>query len=316
MCPDMNPRHATREVASEVLDGNLNNHSQHDADHHGQNGSRHPAKRSSNNLSTHSNFSSDASLHKHEDESSDPSAPSADDRSSRSGDDSDGAESTNGKSDNTDPAGLENDSIWLPPEAADKGDETESVPGSIAYDDDDYGDGIKWGQSSFPATGEENEASPNPRDERENAMLEAMNGQLKILVSRFLASAGIPFGKGDSSESWLDIVTSLSWEAALLIKPDAKIGNEMDPGSYIKVKCVAAGTRWQSEVIKGLVFKKNTAHKHMPTNCHNPRLLLLNGALGHSGAGLSSFNSMDQVGHCIYTHVDSNFSSLLLGRRL
>ena len=52
-------------------------------------------------------------------------------------------------------------------------------------------------------------------------------------------------------------------------------------------------------MIKGLVFKKNTAHKHMPTNCHNPRLLLLKGALGHSGAGLLSFNSMDQVGHCI-----------------
>ncbi|CAM0910696.1 unnamed protein product [Alopecurus aequalis] len=296
MCPDMNPRHATREVASEVLDGNVEHHSLHDADNQGQNGSRHPAKHSSNNLSTQNNFPSDASLHKHEDGSGDPAAPSVDDHSSRSGDDSDGAESTNGKSDNTNPTGLENDSIWIPPEAADKGDETESVAGNIAYDDDDddYGDGIKWGQSSFPATGEEHEASPNPRDERENAMLGAMNGQLKILVSRFLASAGISFGKGDSSESWLDIVTSLSWEAALLIKPDAKIGNEMDPGSYIKVKCVASGTRWQSEVIKGLVFKKNTAHKHMPTNCHNPRLLLLNGMLGHSGAGLLSFNSMDQ----------------------
>ncbi|KAM0882010.1 hypothetical protein ACQ4PT_032622 [Festuca glaucescens] len=288
--------HLTREVASEVLDNNLNHHSLHDADHMRQNGSRHPAKSSSNNLSTGDNVSPDASLHKHEDVSRDPSAASADDRSSRSGDDSDGTESSNGKSNNTDPTGLENDNIWIPPEAADKGDETESVSGNIAYDDDDddYGDGIKWGQSTFPATGEEHEASPNPRDERENAMLEAMNGQLKILVSRFLASAGIPFEKGESSESWLDIVTSLSWEAALLIKPDAKIGNEMDPGSYVKVKCVASGTRWQSEVIKGLVFKKNTAHKHMPTNCHNPRLLLLKGALGLSGAGLSSFNSMDQ----------------------
>jgi 1-phosphatidylinositol-3-phosphate 5-kinase len=47
-------------------------------------------------------------------------------------------------------------------------------------------------------------------------------------------------------------------------------------------------------VIKGLVFKKNAAHKHMPTSCHNPRLLLLKGVLGHSDVGLSSFNSMDQ----------------------
>jgi hypothetical protein len=58
-----------------------------------------------------------------------------------------------------------------------------------------------------------------------------------------------------------------------------------------------------SEVIKGLVFKKNTAHKHMPTNCHNPRLLLLKGVLGHSDIGLSSFSSMDQVRYYIlYTY--------------
>jgi 1-phosphatidylinositol-3-phosphate 5-kinase len=76
-------------------------------------------------------------------------------------------------------------------------------------------------------------------------MLEAMNGQLKILVSRFLASAGIPSSNEEGSDSWLEIVTSLSWEAALLIKPDGSMGKEMDPVSYIKVKCVASGTRRQ-----------------------------------------------------------------------
>jgi 1-phosphatidylinositol-3-phosphate 5-kinase len=50
-----------------------------------------------------------------------------------------------------------------------------------------------------------------------------------------------------------------------------------------------------SEVIKGLVFKKYAAHKHMPTKCHNPKLLLLRGALGDSDVGLSSFDSMEQV---------------------
>lgn len=65
-------------------------------------------------------------------------------------------------------------------------------------------------------------------------------------------------------------------------------------------------------MIKGLVFKKNTAHKHMPTNCHNPRLLLLQGVLGHSDVGLSSFNSMDQVGYYICMPDDSKFGSLFL----
>lgn len=52
-----------------------------------------------------------------------------------------------------------------------------------------------------------------------------------------------------------------------------------------------------SQVIKGLVFKKNTAHKHMPTKCRNARLLLLKGALGQRDIGLSSFDSMEQVSH-------------------
>uniref|UniRef100_A0A0E0LQD7 1-phosphatidylinositol-3-phosphate 5-kinase n=1 Tax=Oryza punctata TaxID=4537 RepID=A0A0E0LQD7_ORYPU len=290
---DMDP--PTRDALSEALYGNRSDLNVYDAEHSGQNGIRDTKKRrSSSDLSTDDNFSSSALQSKHEHMNHD--ALSIDDRSVKSGDESDGAESINGKSGNIDSTCAKNDSIWIPPEAADKDDEAESVSGKIAYadDDDDYSDGIKWGRSSFTAINEEQEASTNPRDERENAMLDAMNGQLKILVSRFLASAGISFSKGESGESWLDILTSLSWEAALLIKPDASEGKEMDPGSYIKVKCLASGTRRQSEVIKGLVFKKNAAHKHMPTSCHNPRLLLLKGVLGHSDVGLSSFNSMDQ----------------------
>ncbi|TVU43798.1 hypothetical protein EJB05_10293, partial [Eragrostis curvula] len=296
MCPDMDhqQQHSTTgEAASEVSDGDYNHRSPHDAEHFGQNEAGVSTKYS-NNLSTYDSFSSYTSLLKHGGISRRPSTSSIDDRSTKSGDDSDGAESTNGRSNSSTEV---SDTIWIPPEAADKEDETESFARSIAYDDDDddYSDGIKWGQSSFPATADENQANTNiARLEREKAMLEAMNGQLKILVSRFLASAGIPSSKGEGSDDWLDIVTALSWEAALLIKPDASVGKEMDPGSYIKVKCIASGNRRQSEVIKGLVFKKNTAHKHMPTTCHNPRLLLLQGVLGHSDVGLSSFNSMGQ----------------------
>lgn len=50
-----------------------------------------------------------------------------------------------------------------------------------------------------------------------------------------------------------------------------------------------------SQVVKGLVFKKHAAHKHMPTKHKNPRLLLVQGVLGQSSSGLSSFDSMEQV---------------------
>ncbi|KAF0909795.1 hypothetical protein E2562_000116, partial [Oryza meyeriana var. granulata] len=124
-------------------------------------------------------------------------------------------------------------------------------------------------------------------------MSEVMNGQFKILVSRFLAAEGLCLS-GETDKNWLDIVVSLSWHAALLVKPDANVGNAMDPCMYVKVKCIASGSCEQSEVIKGLVFKKSAAHKQMRASIKHPKLLLLQGVLGHSSAGLLSIDSMKQ----------------------
>ncbi|XP_020165098.1 putative 1-phosphatidylinositol-3-phosphate 5-kinase FAB1D [Aegilops tauschii subsp. strangulata] len=204
-------------------------------------------------------------------------------------DDSDGAAEFNNPE--------EGDAVWVPPEPATNDDDTNHLGAHTNDDDDDdddeWHDGISWGQPS--SSDSEPSPSPSPREDRHTGMLKAMDKQLKMLTTRFLASAGISLPhEDDGGESWLDIVTALSWEAALLIKPDGKAGNEMDPGSYIKVKRIASGTRRQCEVINGLVFRKYAAHKHMPTKCHNPKLLLLQGALGDSDVGLSSFDSMGQ----------------------
>ncbi|XP_008783363.1 1-phosphatidylinositol-3-phosphate 5-kinase FAB1A isoform X2 [Phoenix dactylifera] len=215
-------------------------------------------------------------------------------RSMRIADDSDGTENAIDSSSPTFLSYFEKDSlIWIPPEPEDMEDDMDSI--ANYDDDDDYGDGTKWGQpSSLSSLDEENGSAHSYKEERQKAMLEAMNGQLKILVSRLLASEGLNFSGKEGDKSWLDIVASLSWEAALLVKPDASEGRAMDPGSYVKVKCIASGTRSESQVIKGLVFKKNAAHKRMPTKFKNPRLLLLQGALGHSALNLLSFESMEE----------------------
>lgn len=212
----------------------------------------------------------------------------------RAGDDSDGTDVTSESAIPPFLCNIETDPlIWIPPEPEEGEVDSDSV--ANIDDDDDYSDGTKWGQpASLSSFDEEYNSKHNYKERRQKAMMEAMNGQFKILVSRFLASEGISFSDGEASDSWLDIVTSLSWEAALLIKPDASQGQAMDPGSYVKVKCIASGQRSQSQVIKGWVFKKNTAHKHMPTKYKNPRLLLLKGVLGHSATSLSSFVSMEQ----------------------
>lgn len=163
-------------------------------------------------------------------------------RSIIDGDESDNAENANHSSNMSFLSTTESDpSIWVPPVPLDIEDDMDSVANN---DDDEYYDGTKWGQSGnfsdFDA-----EHGSSFKEERQKAMMEAMNGQFKILVSRFLASEDISFSEGGHGEKWLDIVASLSWEAALLIKPEASEGKAMDPGSYVKVKCVASGARSQ-----------------------------------------------------------------------
>ncbi|KAL0432159.1 UNVERIFIED_CONTAM: putative 1-phosphatidylinositol-3-phosphate 5-kinase FAB1D [Sesamum latifolium] len=148
--------------------------------------------------------------------------------------------------------------FWLPPEPEDKLDE---IIGSVAnYDDDEdeYGDGVSWRKpSSLSSFGEEGSGSYKFKEQKLKAMNNVRNGKFMAL-------------------------------------PDIHEGQTMDPDGYVKVKCIATGLRTQSQVIKGLVFKKHAAHKHMPTKYKNPRLLLIHGSLDLSSGGLSSFQSMQQ----------------------
>ncbi|CAO1942464.1 unnamed protein product [Urochloa humidicola] len=180
--------------------------------------------------------------------------------------------------------------IWLPPEPENKEDDFDTVLGNC---DESENNSNGWGRSSLNVNLAER-SKESREDQLQKVMSEVMNGQFKVLVSRFLAAEGFSLSDGGTNKNWLDIVASLSWDAALLVKPDANSGNEMDPGLYVKVKCIASGSYQQSEVINGLVFKKGAAHKQMRANVKHPKLLLLQGALGHLSTGLSSITSMKQ----------------------
>ncbi|XP_058087843.1 1-phosphatidylinositol-3-phosphate 5-kinase FAB1B-like isoform X2 [Magnolia sinica] len=177
--------------------------------------------------------------------------------------------------------------IWIPPPPEDKDDDIESSVADTDDDDNEYNVGMEWGWPSSLSS------SYRFREERKKAMVEVMNGRFRALVRQLLAWASVSLSE-EAGENWLDILTSLSWEAAILVKPEATDGKPMDPGSYVKVKCIESGSRSQSQVIRGLVFKKNAAHKHMPTKYMNPRLLLLQGVLGQHAGELLSLDSMKQ----------------------
>ncbi|MBA0587779.1 hypothetical protein Gorai_000900 [Gossypium raimondii] len=183
--------------------------------------------------------------------------------------------------------------IWEPPEPEYPVDDLE---GTVAYDDDDdeCGDGTEWGKpSSLSHIIDDDNGRYRFKEEKKRAMEEVINGKFKAIISQFLKSVGVACSVNDSN-SWVDIVISLSWEAAMFLNPDAIDDKANGPDRYVKVKCIATGSRSQSQLIKGLVFKKHAAHKRMQTRYKNPRLLLIQGVLGQSSSGLSSFSSLDE----------------------
>ncbi|XP_071711839.1 putative 1-phosphatidylinositol-3-phosphate 5-kinase FAB1D [Rutidosis leptorrhynchoides] len=203
--------------------------------------------------------------------------------------------------------------IWFPPEPEDHEDDIE---GSVAtYDDDEdeeYVDGVKWGKpSNLSSLEQEGSASFRLKEETKKVMDDVMNGKFKTLVEHLLQSMGISCSENDDDDdNWVDTVTALSWEAASHLKPDAFEGKAMDPDGYVKVKCISTGARSQSEVFKGLVFKKHAAHKRMPTKFKKPKLLLIKGALSVSSDGLSSLNAMKQESSNRADHVTGMIEKL------
>lgn len=127
-----------------------------------------------------------------------------------------------------------NSLIWLPPPPENETDETEN--NYFIYDDED--DEIGESGATFSLSG--NLGSMFPLKEKQNLDQQVLS-HFKALVSQLFQAEGIRSGNEGSAEEWLDIVTSIAWQAANVVKPDTSRGGSMDPGDYVKVKCVASG---------------------------------------------------------------------------
>ncbi|KAG6599898.1 putative 1-phosphatidylinositol-3-phosphate 5-kinase FAB1C, partial [Cucurbita argyrosperma subsp. sororia] len=185
-----------------------------------------------------------------------------------------------------------NGRIWFPPPPDDESDELEN--NFFAYDDedDDIGDsGAMFSasrslSSMFPA-------KQNLHEENKEPLRAMVQGHFRALVAQLLQGEDIKSG-GDSVEDWVDVITTIAWQAANFVRPDTSRGGSMDPGDYIKVKCVASGHLRESTLIKGVVCTKNIKHKRMTSQFKNARLLLLGGSLEYHEVSdhLASFNTL------------------------
>lgn len=184
--------------------------------------------------------------------------------------------------------------IWIPPEPEDEQDEQETG----VFDDEDDDDDGSWGlpRSTGSFSDSEYKSKERSSEEYRKAMRSVVDGHFRALVAQLLKGEDVPIGEENHRDSWLEIVTSLSWQAASLVKPDTSKGGGMDPGGYVKVKCIASGRSSESEVIKGVACKKNVAHRRMTSKYKNARLLLLGGALEYQRVSnqLSSLDTLLQ----------------------
>ncbi|TKW21600.1 hypothetical protein SEVIR_4G129900v4 [Setaria viridis] len=184
------------------------------------------------------------------------------------------------ESNDTNPVDFEKDELfWLPPEPEDEDDEM----GGDLFDDDDDDECIADGEqcrirSSSSFGSGEFRSRDRSGEEHKKVMKNVIDGHFRALISQLLEVENISLHEDDDM-GWLEIVTSVSWEAANFLKPDTSQGGGMDPGGYVKVKCLACGHRSESIVVKGVACKKNVAHRRMTTRIEKPRLLLLAGAL-------------------------------------
>ncbi|GJR70564.1 putative 1-phosphatidylinositol-3-phosphate 5-kinase FAB1C [Tanacetum coccineum] len=170
--------------------------------------------------------------------------------------------------DQYEPLDLENNGlIWfpLPP------DDEDANFFSYADDDDEMGPAGDVFSSSDTLM---SVLSENGKNGEHKKPLEAVvQGHFRALVSQLLQSEFMPV------DEWVDIITSLAWQAANFVKPDTSRGGSMDPGDYVKIKCIASGSPNESTFVKGVVCTKNIKHKRMNSQYKNPRLLILGGAL-------------------------------------
>lgn len=152
-------------------------------------------------------------------------------------------ESADSEHPDTEPVDFENNGLlWLPPDPEDGQD-----GGDIGlFDDDDEEDTLgEWGnlQSSNSFGTGEFRLRDRPNDDHRKAMKHVVDGHFRALISQLLQVENLPIGEENDKEGWLQIITCLSWEAATLLKPDTNKGDEMDPGGYLKIKCIAYGHR-------------------------------------------------------------------------
>ncbi|XP_026288487.1 putative 1-phosphatidylinositol 3-phosphate 5-kinase isoform X2 [Frankliniella occidentalis] len=95
----------------------------------------------------------------------------------------------------------------------------------------------------------------------------------QILLNQLLCAEGL-------SQTWAEIAMPLIHQMSAVVHPDAtNDSEETDIRHYIQFKKITGGTRSECQIVNGIAFTKNVAHRSMVIRLENPRILLLNCAI-------------------------------------
>eukprot|EP00750_Incisomonas_marina_P027265 INCI6160.6.p1 GENE.INCI6160.6~~INCI6160.6.p1 ORF type:complete len:677 (+),score=123.13 INCI6160.6:91-2121(+) len=78
---------------------------------------------------------------------------------------------------------------------------------------------------------------------------------------------------------WLSVLCDLTEKTVSAVSPDASREDFMDVLKYVHVKVIKSSEPTASEVVRGLVFRKNVAHRTMMQPIDRPRVLLVDGGI-------------------------------------
>ncbi|RYR31101.1 hypothetical protein Ahy_B01g055886 [Arachis hypogaea] len=184
------------------------------------------------------------------------------------------------------PVDFENNGLlWLPPVPEDAEDERETF--FVDEDDEDNGGNGnaigEWGylRNSNSFGSGEHRHKDRTSEEQKKVMKNAVDGHFRALVAQLLQVENLPI-EDNGENVWMEIITSLSWEAATLLKPDTSKSGGM--------------------VVKGVVCKKNVAHRRMTSK----------GLLSTGTQNVPSIDhlSSPKLGYCEAFHVEKFVENL------
>lgn len=128
--------------------------------------------------------------------------------------------------------------IWYPPKPEVEEDDMET--GLVDEDDETSEPGKSFRPTSF-GDGAHGIKEKN-NEVHKDVLKNAVQGHFRALVAQLMTEEGVSFRIEDDQEKWVQIVSSLAWQAASFVNPDTSKGGSMDPSDYLKVKCILSGS--------------------------------------------------------------------------